>query len=251
MARTRIGGRRAAGEAWRDRAVATRFATERATIVPESRAQIDVLLHVLRHRGMPVGRVVDLGCGNGVLLDAILSAFPDARGIGLDYSLAMRELAVERLAVHGTRAVVGRTDLRTGDWTAAVPGSIDVVVSGFAIHHLPDDRKRALYGEIFARLEPGGTFLDLEHVASATPEVERLHDEAMVRFQAAARAAAGGSVDLASVRAAYHARPDKADNVLAPIETQCAWLRAIGFGDVDVFWKWFELALFGGRKPCS
>jgi hypothetical protein len=46
----------------------------------------------------------------------------------------------------------------------------------------------------------------------------------------------------------YYARPDKRENILAPVETQCAWLRAIGFQDVDCFFKLFELALFGGRK---
>ena len=123
---------------------------------------------------------------------------------------------------------------------------VDVVVSGFAIHHLPDVRKRALYAEIFAALAPGGTFLNLEHVASATPGVEAIHDEAMVAFRATAQGA-----DVQATRVAYHARPDKADNILAPVEHQCAWLREIGFVDVDVFWKWFELALFGGRTPCS
>jgi len=124
-------------------------------------------------------------------------------------------------------------------------------VSGLAIHHLPDARKRALYAEIFDGLAEDGTFLNLEHVASVTPGVEALHDEAMVGFQVATRAAAGTAVDVDAVRAAYHARPDKADNILAPVEEQCRWLREIGFADVDVFWKWFELALFGGRKPCS
>ena len=72
-----------------------------------------------------------------------------------------------------------------------------------------------------------------------------IHDEAMIAFRA------GGDGDVAATRATYHARPDKADNILAPVEQQCLWLRDIGFADVDVFWKWFELALFGGRKPCS
>jgi trans-aconitate methyltransferase len=241
----------AVGEAWRDRAVATRFATERAAIVPESRAQIDVLLHVLRHRTRAVERVVDLGCGDAVLLDAVLRAFPHARGMALDYSETMRELAGKRLAPLRRRAQVAPVDLRDAGWTATLDGPVDVVVSGFAIHHLPDRRKRALYAEIFERLALGGTFLDLEHVASATPGVGALHDEAMVRFQAAARTAAGERVALDAVRATYHARPDKADNILAPVDVQCAWLREIGFVDVDVFWKWFELALFGGQKPCS
>jgi hypothetical protein len=30
---------------------------------------------------------------------------------------------------------------------------------------------------------------------------------------------------------------------------QCQWLQEIGFGDVDCFFKLFQLALFGGQKP--
>jgi hypothetical protein len=33
------------------------------------------------------------------------------------------------------------------------------------------------------------------------------------------------------------------------VDRQCQWLEAIGFVDVDCFFKLFELASFGGRKP--
>ena len=49
---------------------------------------------------------------------------------------------------------------------------------------MPDERKRAIYAEVFAMLEPGGLFLHLEHVA---PGSERLHAE----FYAALGVAAG------------------------------------------------------------
>ena len=39
------------------------------------------------------------------------------------------------------------------------------------------------------------------------------------------------------------------DNILAPVGDQCDWLREIGFEDVDCYFKIFELAVFGGRKP--
>ena len=42
---------------------------------------------------------------------------------------------------------------------------------------------------------------------------------------------------------------DAADeDILADPETQCDWLREIGFEDVDVFFKVPELAIFGGVK---
>ena len=48
------------------------------------------------------------------------------------------------------------------------------------------------------------------------------------------------------IEAAYY--QDKKENIPAPVESQCQWLRETGFQEVDCFFKTFELALFGGRK---
>jgi hypothetical protein len=47
----------------------------------------------------------------------------------------------------------------------------------------------------------------------------------------------------------YRHRPDKAANILAPVELQCGWLREIGFEEVDCCFRIYELAVFAGRKP--
>lgn len=105
-------------------------------------------------------------------------------------------------------------------------GEFDAVVSGFAIHHVSDDRKRALYGEVHDRLAPGGVFCNLEHVASSTPE---LHEAFLY--------AIGSSPEQ-----------DDPSNQLALVGEQLEWLRAVGFDQVDCHWKWRELALLSGVR---
>ena len=50
------------------------------------------------------------------------------------------------------------------------------------------------------------------------------------------------------VRKEYVSRPDRADNILALVEGQCEWLWAIGFREVDCYWRYVELAIFGVQR---
>jgi len=171
-----------------------------------------------------VDRVLDLGTGDGVTLALVRELRPGAVGIAADFSVEMLALARARFAPEAGVEVVEH-DL--GDPLPTAWGVFDLVVSSFAIHHVPDPRKRALYGEIHDRLRPGGTFLNLEHVASPTP---RLHVEFL--------AALGIDAD-----------DDDPSNILAPVGDQLDWLRSVGFRDVDCHWKWRELALLGAVRP--
>jgi tRNA (cmo5U34)-methyltransferase len=170
-------------------------------------------------------RLLDIGTGDGRLLGLLLIDRPDAQGVALDFSATMLEAARSRFAGDD------RVRLIDHDIENPLPdlGSFDAVVSSFAIHHCSDGRKRTLYREVFDRLEPGGIFCNLEHVASPTVE---LHD----RFLRALSV------------------PDAVDdpsNQLAPVHDQLRWLQEIGFDQVDCYWKWLELALFGGMKPAG
>ena len=235
-------------EVWKDRDVAAAFLGERSLSIPDRQRQLEVLLRVLRHAPREPVRVLDLGTGDAILLATVLEAFPGASGVALDFSPLMLEQARERLARFGGRATVVEADLGMPAWLDAVRGPFDAVVSGFAIHHLPDERKRVLYREIHSLLSEGGVFLNCEHVASPTPLLEEMFVDAMSEHLYLRRKEKGEAVTQEQVREEFLTRPDRAANILALVEDQCRWLREIGFQHVDCFWKFFELAIFGGIK---
>ena len=166
--------------------------------------------------------VLDLGSGDGRLLDLVLQARPQARGVAVDFSPLMLE------QLHARFGPASRVEVVDHNLDVPLPflDTFDVVVSSFAIHHLEHERKRQLYEEVCAVLQPGGVFCNLEHVASASLYAHERFLQAMGITPA----------------------EEDPSNKLLDVQTQLEWLREIGFVDVDCYWKWRELALLVGRK---
>jgi tRNA (cmo5U34)-methyltransferase len=101
-----------------------------------------------------IKRVLDLGTGDGKLRAFVKTKNPEAKGVALDYSEPMIELARKRFQKDKTVQLVKH------DLSFPLPdlGSFDFIISGLAIHHLAHERKKQLFKEIFDMLEPKGIF---------------------------------------------------------------------------------------------
>lgn len=163
-----------------------------------------------------VERVLDLGTGDGRMLALVRERHPHAAAVGVDSSEPMLERAAERFG-GGAPPVELRSHELELPLAEAAP--FDAVVSGLAIHHLENERKRGLFGEVHELLSPGGVFANLDLVSSASP---RLHE----RFR----------------REIGRTEDDPTDR-LADLPAQLQWLRAVGFAEVDCHFKWLELTL--------
>lgn len=166
-------------------------------------------------------RILDLGSGAGRLLALVKAARPRAEFVALDLSPTMLAELCKFFGYDPAVTIVAH------DFDQPMPamGQFDAVISSFAIHHVTHERKRATYGEVFAMLGPGGVFCNFEHVVSPTPALHQAFLQAI-------------SCEV-----------EDPSNKLLALEAQLAWLREIGFEDVDCHWKWRELALFAGVKP--
>ncbi|NKF22289.1 class I SAM-dependent methyltransferase [Solimonas marina] len=123
----------------------------------------DKLLNAMPWRGDE--RVLDIGCGRGLMMAGVASRLTSGRVIGIDLwrkdqqSRNAPEAALRNLRLEG---YAQRVEVRTAD-ALALPfhaSSFDVVVSSWTLHNLAtaDDRRTAI-AEIARVLRPGGRVL--------------------------------------------------------------------------------------------
>lgn len=212
----------------------------------------DALLGLLPADAGDAFTAVELGTGAGWLADELLRRFPRARVIGLDGSETMLRAAGQLLARHDGRAELRPFRLEDAAWRAALaPDSVRCVYSCLVVHHLDAAGKRALYRDLFERLEPGGALVIADMVAPAGERerryVARLYD-AEVRRQ---------SIELTGDERAWQAfdrdrwnifeHPDPMD-MPSSLAEHVRWLREAGFVDVSAPWVWAGHAVYGGYR---
>ena len=206
-------------------------------------------LRVLR-RMLPLppdapSRFVDLGSGPGAIAGWVLTSFPRSSAVCVDFAAGRMAVGKRYLAPFAGRFRFVHGDLNALEWTGALDAQFDAVVSAYAIHHVTDARKQALYAEIFDHLVPGGAFLHLEVVRPPNAPLQALYwakdgETPVGAWERRERLAAPEPEPLP---------PAPAERAVPTLNEQLGWLRDAGFVSVDCYWKTYALALFGGYRP--
>lgn len=232
---------------WREASLAGAYLRSREDLIPMLDVMEDLVRRLLARVPRPIERFLDLGCGAGAMSVLVGGLASSAEAVLVDFSEPM--LAQARRAGEGRSWQIVQGDLAQARWRDALPARrFDAVVSGLAIHHLPAERKRALFAEVHALLQPGGIFLNMDYVTQHGP-LAGLWDEEMAAAAVRAEHAHGGGRSPQEVEAEIfddsgEDRPDTA-------EDQVEWLRDAGFEPADIYFKWAEAAVFGGLRPAS
>src|SRR5512138_3369337 len=131
---------------WKLPAIVNRYLSYR-TAIPLAQEQISVMMSILKTREQPVENFLDLGCGDGILGATILGEYPSARGVLVDFSEPMLQQAREQLKEFPGQLAFENLDYGDPAWVEKVQGyaPFDAIVSGYSIHHQPDEKKRRVY----------------------------------------------------------------------------------------------------------
>jgi len=115
-------------------------------------------------------RVLDIGCGDGEYLAAMLQQSTGSHGVGLETDARVAALARDRLASLGGRGqvLVGSAPADLGRAADALGGPADLVLLANVIYYVPPADRAAFLREVAAITAPGGSVLVVTTVAEAT-----------------------------------------------------------------------------------
>src|SRR3989338_100295 len=190
---------------------------------------------VSRKRNIAIN-ILELGTGTGMLTELIASSYPKAKIVGIDLTNEMLSQAEKNL-----KKLKNRLTLKRGDFSSTPFGiNFDAVISSLSIHHLTPDAKKKLYKKIYIYLKKGGIFINADMVKSESEYIQKLY---MKKWEGFMRA---GRVNENNIK--RRLQGVKKVDIYDTFEDQLDWLKRAGFEDVDVFWKYWNFAVFGGFK---
>ncbi len=237
------------GSAWKKREMVDTWISGLRMELPFARETMRLMAQLIESRGREVKMYLDLGAGDGVVAELMLRSFPESHAVLVDFSDAMIEEAGKRLAGYGDRVKLIAADLSNSAWVSAIPNDrkYDAALSAYCIHHLEHDRKRELYSEVFELLGPDGIFMNLDCVTVCEGSTKQLFEQRAVDEILKFEEQRENGKSREEVEQFWQ-RDDDQDKP-SPLDDQVHWLDEIGYEDVDIYFKWLEIVLFGGVKP--
>lgn len=223
---------------------------KRAWRGPIREMQAEMVVRMIPHPLDRAIRVLDLCTGFGALAIAILKARPNAKAFCIDGSEEMTKLGKERTAAFADRIEFAQALVDTADWLKVTTGTYDAVVSSQAlIRFITADRRKLLYKEIFNIVTPGGCFINLDDVCAPTPGLNRRYNAAINQWlkdymqEPSEGTPAYGKYKEHSPGDYREPRKD------GFLDQELSWLQEAGFEDVDCFWKFGMITVYGGFRP--
>ncbi|UCF31419.1 MAG: class I SAM-dependent methyltransferase [bacterium] len=232
---------------WADSQFAQEYLDHAETYVPFRREMMETVRSFcsafLSSTDKP--RILDLGCGDGIMTSIVLSTCPEAVPTLVDGSQDMLDRAAERFTGRTEFSYIRATFQELAE-EQVLKDTYDFAISSLAIHHLPRPDKESLYRYLYSHLGPGGHFLNLDVVLAPDDELESWYMELWRAWVDRQRREGVTDRDFSDITRRYQDNPD---NVPDTLDFQLDALRRVGFRQVDCYYKYGVFVIFGGRKP--
>lgn len=201
-------------------------------LIPFYDEQRDLILRLIPFDRDASLRVLDLGCGPGLLAARILAEFPRAELKAFDLTAEMIDACRSRLATTD-RASYQIGDFRTDDFGTGY----DLIVASLSLHHLELVERPGFFARAFRSLNPGGHFISAEVIVDESSAV-REHQYQLWRAFMATQGEDGD---------AWYNKHIAKDHP-AEISELLSMLSGAGFETAGCFWRYLNFAIISAHR---
>lgn len=204
-------------------------------LVPFFDEQREIMLGLIPFGREAPLRVLDLGCGPGLLAARLLSEYKRAELTAFDLTQEMLDSCRSRLSG------VDRVSYQLGDFRSDDLGeNYDLIVAALSLHHMELEERYGFFRRAFRSLKPGGVFLASEMIADESTAVREQQYQLWREFMER----------NGEDSAAWYRRHCEKDHP-ATISFLMATLAKTGFQVPGCFWRYLNFAILSARKPAA
>ena len=205
-------------------------------LIPYYNQMVEAIISSIPYEKTKRIKVIDFGCGTGTISKAVKMKYPDAEITCVDIAENMLEVAKDKLKEYDDINYV-LADFQSFE----LDKKYDLVVSSLALHHLTTDKcKQNLYLKCYENLNQNGYFFNADVVLASSDMLQQVYMDKWIEYMK--RNVSEEEVQNTWLPTYYN------EDCPAKLADHIKWLAEIGFKDVDVIWKYYNFAVYCGRK---
>ena len=215
--------------------------------IVERRRLLEILRSFYRHfiGNKSNNNVLDLGCGDGIVIQELLKIDNSIAATLIDGSEDMLNKAKDRLKDSENIRFIKASFQEILNKQISLQ-RYDFIVSSLAIHHLTMKEKKALFRTIYSHLNDGGYFLNIDVILAPSDALEQWYLSLWREWIAERKTILG--IEGNSYDDIIQRYKDNKDNKPDTLDKQLKALKSVGFKDVDCYYKYGIFTMYGGRK---
>ncbi|MDO5851945.1 MAG: methyltransferase domain-containing protein [Methanobacteriaceae archaeon] len=211
-----------------------KFDNEILKIFPKYNTMLTALINAIPNtKNNP--KIIDLGCGTGNITLKILEKFPNAEITCLDLSEDMIQIAKEKLKKYPNITYI------TADFAEYLFNKkYDAIISSLALHHIvTSTQKQEMYNKIYEQLTYDGVFYNADIIKAPNNYNQALYKKVSKEEK---------DPNLSKEKLDEYEKNRTDNDHPETIFNHIKWLEKSGFKEIDVIWKYYDSAVYGGIK---